>query len=55
MFWTQCGVELQAQDRSCSQCGKARGAGLIGYLLAWLVMPKEDVAAAPVFASSTPR
>jgi phage shock protein C len=105
MFCTQCGVELEPQDRYCSQCGKATaagapwpgrqpgrqltlsrqdkkiagvcagfaryfdvdvtlvriiwlilvftppGAGLIGYLLAWLVMPKEEPAAV---ASSEP-
>ena len=100
MFCTQCGVELEPQDRYCSQCGKSTGAGspfparqparrltlstpdkkvagvcagfahyfdvdvtlvrviwlilifappgagLIGYLLAWLVMPKDDLCAA---------
>jgi phage shock protein C len=99
MFCTQCGVELEPQDRYCCQCGRATGsgspwpagqparqltlssrdkkiagvcagfahyfdvdvtlvrviwlvlvfappgAGLIGYLLAWLVMPKEGTAA----------
>jgi phage shock protein C len=96
MFCTQCGVELEPQDRYCSQCGKGTGVGspwpprpsarrltlssgdkkiagvcagfaryfevdvtlmriiwlvlvfvppgvgLIGYLLAWLIMPKEE-------------
>ena len=100
MFCTQCGIELEPQDRYCSQCGKATGAGspfparqparrltlssrdkkvggvcagfahyfdvdvtlvrviwlvlvfappgagLIGYLLAWLVMPKDELGAA---------
>ena len=95
MFCTHCGVELEPQDRYCSQCGKLTGAGgawpprqaarrltlssrnkkiggvcggfseyfdldvtlvrivwtilvftppglgLIAYLLAWLIMPKE--------------
>jgi phage shock protein C len=27
MFCTQCGLELQPQDRYCSQCGKGTGAG----------------------------
>lgn len=27
MFCTQCGVELEPQDRYCSQCGKVTGAG----------------------------
>src|SRR4030081_3162415 len=27
MFCTQCGVELEPQDRYCCQCGKATGAG----------------------------
>jgi phage shock protein C len=96
MFCTQCGVELEPQDRYCCQCGKTTGVGspfpprqparrltlstrdkkiagvcagfaqyfdvdvtlmriiwlvlvfvppgigLIGYLLAWLVMPKDE-------------
>ena len=96
MFCTQCGIDLQPQDRYCSQCGKGTGVGspfparvpprrlmlskpdkkiagvcagfahyfdvdvtlmriiwlvlvfvppgigLIGYLLAWLVMPKDE-------------
>src|SRR5437763_7411493 len=95
MFCTECGVELEPQDRYCCQCGKRTGVGspwpnraaqqlalstrnkkiagvcagfanyfdvdvtlvriiwlilvfvppgigLIGYLLAWLVMPKDD-------------
>ena len=95
MFCTQCGVELEPQDRYCCQCGKSSGVGspwparvserrltlnrrdkkiagvcagfaryldvdvslvrivwlilvfvppglgLIGYLLAWLIMPNE--------------
>ena len=95
MFCTQCGVELEPQDRYCCQCGRGTGAGspwplrhsekplalsthdkkiagvcagfsrylgvdvtlvrivwmilifappglgVIGYVLAWLVMPKE--------------
>ena len=99
MFCTQCGVELEPQDRYCCQCGKATGVGspfpprqparqltlstrdkkiagvcagfahyfdvdvtlmriiwlvlvfvppgigLIGYLLAWLVMPKDESSA----------
>ena len=98
MFCTQCGIELEPQDRYCCQCGKTTGAGapwpakgptrkltlssgdkkiggvcagfahyfdldvtlmriiwlvlifvppgigLIGYLLAWLIMPKEQPA-----------
>jgi phage shock protein C len=109
MFCTQCGLELQPQDRYCSQCGKGNGAGspwlekqasrpltlvregkkiagvcsgfaryldvdvtlvrvvwlvlcltppgagLIGYLLAWLVMPKEPSPAASVPELSYPR
>ena len=27
MFCTQCGVELEPQDRYCSQCGKGTGVG----------------------------
>ena len=106
MFCTQCGLELQPQDRYCSQCGKGTGAGspwpprqasrqvtlvregkkiagvcaglaryldvdvtlvrivwlvlcfappgagLIGYLFAWLIMPQEPgpAAAAPELA-----
>ena len=100
MFCTQCGVELEPQDRYCCQCGKTTGVGspfpprqavrqltlssrdkkiagvcagfaqyfdvdvtlmriiwlvlvfvppgigLIGYLLAWLVMPKDELRAA---------
>ena len=96
MFCTQCGVELEPQDRYCCQCGRTTGVGspfpvrlparrlalstkdkkiagvcagfaqyfdvdvtlmriiwlvlvfvppgvgLIGYLLAWLVMPKDE-------------
>lgn len=96
MFCTQCGIELEPQDRYCCQCGKTTtagafwpakgptrkltlsradkkiagvcagfahyfdldvtlmriiwlvlvfvppGIGLIGYLLAWLIMPKEQ-------------
>jgi phage shock protein C len=96
MFCTQCGVELEPQDRYCCQCGKGTGVGspfparqparrltlsthdkkiagvcagfahyfdvdvtlmriiwlvlvfvppgvgLIGYLLAWLIMPKDE-------------
>src|ERR1700692_4206550 len=107
MFCTQCGVELEPQDRYCSQCGKATGVGspfpgrqtarrltlstrdkkiagvcsgfahyfdvdvtlmriiwlvlvfvppgigLIGYLLAWLVMPKDEPIAATVPEPST--
>src|SRR3982074_2034429 len=107
MFCTQCGVELEPQDRYCCQCGKATGAGsplpvrqtarrltlssrdkkgagvraglayyfdvdvtlmriiwlvlvfvppgigLIGYLLAWLVMPKEELSAATMSEPST--
>ena len=99
MFCTQCGVELEPQDRYCCQCGKTTGVGspfpagqparrltlstrdkkiagvcagfaqyfdvdvtlmriiwlvlvfvppgigLIGYLLAWLVMPKDESSA----------
>ncbi len=30
MFCTQCGLELEPQDRYCSQCGKATGAGSPG-------------------------
>jgi phage shock protein C len=106
MFCTQCGSELQPQDRHCCQCGKETGAvtesrlpaqpirrltlsrrdkkiagvcaglahylgidvtlmrviwlvlifippgiGLVGYLLAWLVMPHEDDAA-PIAGTS---
>ena len=96
MFCTQCGIELEPQDRYCCQCGKITGVGspfpprqparrltlstrdkkiagvcagfaqyfdvdvtlmriiwlvlvfvppgigLIGYLLAWLIMPKDE-------------
>src|SRR5258706_14935779 len=94
MFCTQCGIELEPQDRYCSQCGRAAGvslpwpvtkrkltlsthdkkiagvcagfahyfdvdvtlvriiwlilvfvppgAGLIGYVLAWLLMPNDQ-------------
>ena len=30
MFCTQCGLELEPQDRYCSQCGKATGTGSPG-------------------------
>jgi phage shock protein C len=107
MFCTQCGVELEPQDRYCCQCGKTTGvgspwparapqrqltlgtrdkkiggvcagfaryfevdvtlvriiwlilvfappgAGLIGYLLAWLIMPKDQEELATVPAPST--
>ena len=29
MFCTQCGVELEPQDRYCSQCGKTTGAVVV--------------------------
>src|SRR5437870_4122564 len=101
MSCTQCGVELEPQDRYCCQCGKRTGvgspwpnraarqpltlstrnkiagvcagfanyfdvdvtlvriiwlilvfvppgAGLIGYLLAWLLMPKDESGTATV-------
>src|SRR5262245_27999070 len=105
MFCTRCGVELEPQDRYCSQCGKGTGigspwpagprrlmlssgekkiggvcagfanyfdvdvtfiriiwlvlsiappgVGLIAYLLAWLVMPKDQDATATVSEPST--
>ena len=107
MFCTQCGVELEPQDRYCSQCGKATGVGgpprrvsrrlelsprdkkiggvcsgfahyfdmdvtlmriiwlvlifvppgvgLIGYLLAWLIMPKPQEQVAVVQQPSPAR
>ena len=102
MFCTQCGIDLQPQDRYCSQCGKGTGvgspfparvpprrlmlskydkkiagvcsgfahyldvdvtlvrivwviliftppgAGIVGYLLAWLIMPNSQDSAATV-------
>ena len=107
MFCTQCGIELEPQDRYCCQCGKGTGvgspwparaverrltlstrdkkiagvcagfaryldvdvtlvrivwlilvfvppgAGLIGYLLAWLVMPHGEDAISTVSEPST--
>ena len=107
MFCTQCGVELEPQDRYCCQCGRVTGVGspwpfqqsarrltlssrdkkiagvcagfahyfdvdvtlmriiwlvlifappgvgLIGYLLAWLVMPKEEEDVTTVTEPST--
>ena len=107
MFCTQCGIELETQDRYCCQCGKGTGvgspwparaverrltlstrdkkiagvcagfaryldvdvtlvrivwlilvfvppgAGLIGYLLAWLIMPHEEDRMATVSEPST--
>jgi len=110
MFCTQCGVELEPQDRYCCQCGRGTGvgapwparssqrrltlssrdkkiggvcagfahyfdvdvtlvrviwlilvfappgAGLIGYLLAWLIMPKDQDGVATVSEpSAVPR
>jgi phage shock protein PspC (stress-responsive transcriptional regulator) len=108
MFCTQCGLELQPQDRYCSQCGRETGAGspwpskhasqlmlaregkkiggvcagfaryldvdvtlvrivwlvlcfvppgagVIGYLFAWLVMPKESSQAMAAHEPSYPR
>ena len=107
MFCTQCGIELEPQDRYCCQCGKRTGvgspwlprgaerrltlntrdkkiagvcagfaryldvdvtliriiwlilvfvppgAGLIGYLLAWLIMPHEQDAMSTAAEPST--
>jgi phage shock protein C len=107
MFCTQCGIELEPQDRYCCQCGRGTGvglpwpargaerrltvnsrdkkiagvcagfarylevdvtliriiwlilvfvppgAGLIGYLLAWLVMPSEQDGMSTVSEPST--
>jgi phage shock protein C len=106
MFCTQCGVELEPQDRYCFQCGKGTsavsawprasarpltlsredkkiagvcagfaqyldmdvtlvrivwlilvfvppGIGLVGYLLAWLVMPKSPNPAVTVSEPAT--
>ena len=107
MFCTQCGIELETQDRYCCQCGKGTGVGspwparaverrltlstrdkkiagvcagfaryldvdvtlvrivwlilvfmppgvgLIGYLLAWLVMPHAEDAISTVSEPST--
>jgi len=108
MFCTQCGLELQPQDRYCSQCGKetsavpARanlapqrlalskrdkkiagvcsgiahylsvditlvrivfiilafappGAGVLGYLIAWLMMPNDEQRATAVEPSAYAR
>src|SRR5215467_10703583 len=109
MFCTQCGVELEPQDRYCFQCGNGTGAGspwrdrtrsrltlsqsdkkiggvcagfahyfdvdvtlvrfiwlilviappgagLVGYLIAWLVMPKgDDAVVTSVEPSAVPR
>ena len=109
MFCTQCGVELEPQDRYCHQCGKGTGAGrpwpnrvsegrltlntrdkkiagvcagfaryldvdvtlvrivwmilvfvppgagLIGYLLAWLIMPGPSEVATVTEPSAVPR
>jgi phage shock protein C len=109
MFCTQCGVELEAQDRYCCQCGRGTGVGspwpgrvsqrrltldarnkkiagvcagfaryldldvtlvrivwmilvfvppglgLIGYVLAWLVMPAENDVAKVTEPTTVPR